>query len=609
MTRPDTTPSALQAEAPAQEAGAGIPVKLLCDEPMTLADWLNASIGWINSGHLDLAVEKIDEVRVELLARDDVVALSAHGQGANDIRDCLFRIKTECEIEGLDKRAGFDAWVAWANELLGEQDAPVSRPGRLASEDARAGATRLPKQPSQGFGHQSRGQAVPFALASESNSNAVAQNADARAAAAHGQGAGAAVPSFQARVAPWVVACFGDEVARDELERMDRFVEEVFEAVQSRGYDPARIDALNAYVYGREPGETRQEIGGVMMTLAAWCNAIGQDMHEAAEAELTRVWCKVDTIRAKQAAKPKGSALPVAAVFKLEDGKCYRSHEGKKVGPVYRSERDLGIWYSRTKAGGGDWHDDGRALHGFPPSCPPHYDLVAEWVEPAPARDGAPAAPGADGVEALIQALRDSCARHTAAARDIDGSSASVAKAEMYQDEERINAGRLLDAVRALQAPPAYVAGLVDAYGWARFNVAAVDGRVVSEFYSAQQRFSDFRAAIDKATVARAALDAAFARRADGAAAGVANLPSQESLAAVIHLARWKDEDTRLRTPFSEEYADGRAYCMRIARHILMRLSDPHWVRTGAIAADRPAGGADGREGDALSAGDAENRT
>lgn len=34
------------------------------------------------------------------------------------------------------------------------------------------------------------------------------------------------------------------------------------------------------------------------------------NMHEAGETELARIWTKVEKIRAKQAAKPKGSALP-----------------------------------------------------------------------------------------------------------------------------------------------------------------------------------------------------------------------------------------------------------------------------------------------------------
>ncbi|WP_457817370.1 hypothetical protein, partial [Staphylococcus aureus] len=36
------------------------------------------------------------------------------------------------------------------------------------------------------------------------------------------------------------------------------------------------------------------------------------DMHAAGETELARIWTKVDQIRAKQAAKPKHSPLPIA---------------------------------------------------------------------------------------------------------------------------------------------------------------------------------------------------------------------------------------------------------------------------------------------------------
>lgn len=55
-------------------------------------------------------------------------------------------------------------------------------------------------------------------------------------------------------------------------------------------------------------------VGGVMVTLAAMCNTLGVDIGAAAETELARIWTKVDAIRAKQAAKPTGSALPIAAL-------------------------------------------------------------------------------------------------------------------------------------------------------------------------------------------------------------------------------------------------------------------------------------------------------
>jgi hypothetical protein len=124
---------------------------------------------------------------------------------------------------------------------------------------------------------------------------------------------------LQARVQPWMMACFGAEIAADRVERGDRLLEEVLELLQSGGYDPARVVALRDYVWGRPPGEPAQEVGGVMITLAAYCLAYGLDMHEAGETELARIWTKVEAIRAKQAAKPTGSALPIPSPHTPED--------------------------------------------------------------------------------------------------------------------------------------------------------------------------------------------------------------------------------------------------------------------------------------------------
>ena len=124
--------------------------------------------------------------------------------------------------------------------------------------------------------------------------------------------AGETMASFQDRVQPWMMACFGPEISADKLERGDRFLEEALELVQSGNYPKERVYALVEYVYGRDQGEINQEVGGVMVTLAAYCLAHGLDMHTAGETELARIWTKVEKIRAKQAAKPTGSALPVA---------------------------------------------------------------------------------------------------------------------------------------------------------------------------------------------------------------------------------------------------------------------------------------------------------
>lgn len=117
---------------------------------------------------------------------------------------------------------------------------------------------------------------------------------------------------YQNRVNDWMQACFGKEISADQLERGDRLLEEVLELLQSNGYPSNRVNALKNYVWNRPPGEPHQEVGGVMVTLAAYCNAHSLSMQQAAEDELERVWTKVEKIRAKQAAKPTGSALPVA---------------------------------------------------------------------------------------------------------------------------------------------------------------------------------------------------------------------------------------------------------------------------------------------------------
>jgi hypothetical protein len=123
-----------------------------------------------------------------------------------------------------------------------------------------------------------------------------------------------AAGTFQSRVKPWMMACFGWKIAGDKLERGDRLLEEVLETLQSGDYPEDRVDALKRYVYARPKGEMPQEVGGVMVTLAAFCLAHDIDMQAAGETELARIWTKVEQIRAKQAAKPTGSALPIATV-------------------------------------------------------------------------------------------------------------------------------------------------------------------------------------------------------------------------------------------------------------------------------------------------------
>lgn len=125
--------------------------------------------------------------------------------------------------------------------------------------------------------------------------------------------AGSPAEPFQQRVQPWMMACFGAEISADFKERNHRFLEESLELVQACDCTAEEAHMLVDYVYGRPVGEKHQEVGGVMVTLAALCLAQGLDMHDCGETELARIWTKVEAIRAKQAAKPKNSPLPAAA--------------------------------------------------------------------------------------------------------------------------------------------------------------------------------------------------------------------------------------------------------------------------------------------------------
>jgi hypothetical protein len=111
-------------------------------------------------------------------------------------------------------------------------------------------------------------------------------------------------------------------IAGDKEERSHRFLEEALELVQACGCTADEAHQLVDYVYGRPVGEKHQEVGGVMVTLAALCLAQALDMHEAGETELKRVWTKVEAIRAKQAAKPKVGPLPGPSAEPTEEEKA-----------------------------------------------------------------------------------------------------------------------------------------------------------------------------------------------------------------------------------------------------------------------------------------------
>lgn len=118
----------------------------------------------------------------------------------------------------------------------------------------------------------------------------------------------------QQLVADWTLRCFGEAAATDPMERAARLVEEVIELAQAVGFPETGISALAADVYAKEPGHPFQEVGGVSITLLAFCEAYGIDVDQAEFAELRRILGKSRKhFQARQNAKAdRGVALRVA---------------------------------------------------------------------------------------------------------------------------------------------------------------------------------------------------------------------------------------------------------------------------------------------------------
>lgn len=116
--------------------------------------------------------------------------------------------------------------------------------------------------------------------------------------------------NFQDRVRPWVIECFGQDIAYDKTERNFRFLEEALELVQSCGCARHEAHMLVDYVFDRATGLRKQEVGGVMVTLAALCSANDLDMDKLGEVELERCWKNIERIREKQKNKKDSGPLP-----------------------------------------------------------------------------------------------------------------------------------------------------------------------------------------------------------------------------------------------------------------------------------------------------------
>lgn len=143
---------------------------------------------------------------------------------------------------------------------------------------------------------------------------------------------------FQQRVGVWMEECFGPVISKDFDERNHRFVEEAIELAQACGANADECHQLVDYVFGRPEGEPKQEVGGVMVTLAALCSAQGIDMSSASEIELSRIWTKTEAIREKQKRKPVFGPLP--GVYPEREG-ATKHHKMDTDTQVFFYEQDF----------------------------------------------------------------------------------------------------------------------------------------------------------------------------------------------------------------------------------------------------------------------------
>ena len=109
---------------------------------------------------------------------------------------------------------------------------------------------------------------------------------------------------LQREVDLWVRQCMGDAEADDKRQRAFRFFEEALELAQACGMTREEAGALADYTFSRPPAPgPADEVGGVLNTLSALCNAHGISMDGCAESEMAHVWRNLERIRAKHQSK------------------------------------------------------------------------------------------------------------------------------------------------------------------------------------------------------------------------------------------------------------------------------------------------------------------
>ena len=122
-----------------------------------------------------------------------------------------------------------------------------------------------------------------------------------RRLAAYGATLIAASSLHQSDAHRWAVEAFGADAVHSPEERAIRLLEEAGELAQALGVTQETAWDTMSYVYTRPVGEVRQEVGGVMTTLAVLCQTVGINYGYEAVLEMNRI--DTPEMKAKCAAK------------------------------------------------------------------------------------------------------------------------------------------------------------------------------------------------------------------------------------------------------------------------------------------------------------------
>lgn len=113
------------------------------------------------------------------------------------------------------------------------------------------------------------------------------------------------IVEFQGRVNDWMQNCFGPAIAADQQERNYRFIEEAIELVQACNLPKERLLQIVEHVYTRAAGQPAEEIGDVMISLAALSSAAKVNMEQSAVTGVAKCVKNTELIRKKRKEKPE----------------------------------------------------------------------------------------------------------------------------------------------------------------------------------------------------------------------------------------------------------------------------------------------------------------